>query len=144
LKFLWQLPLFPYRVGTELRKTVKEIQNELNLTAIEFQRVMNEGSDMAALTNLWMSDDYISNTPVIEQIINNITNLLTIGLINKMMLFLCLILYSEMKQIIQFRQKIVICSASGAETDKFIIGRLPLFGSRLFFVCNNPHQINKL
>ncbi len=57
------------RVGTELRKTVKEIQNELNLTTIEIQSVTNEGSDAAALTNLWKSDNYISNTPVIEQIV---------------------------------------------------------------------------
>ena len=57
------------RVGTELRKTLKEIQNELNLTTIEIQSVTNEGSDTAALTNLWMSDNYISNTAVIEQIV---------------------------------------------------------------------------
>ena len=78
------------------------------------------------------------------RLINNIINLLTIGLINMMMLYLFLVLYSEMKQIIQFRQKTAISSASGAETNKFIIGRLLSFSSRLFFVRNNPHQINKL
>jgi hypothetical protein len=48
-----------------------------------------------------------------------------------------------MKQIIQFRQKTAISSASDAETNKFIIGRLLSFSSRLFFVRNNPHQIKK-
>ena len=57
------------RVGTELRKIVIEIQNELHLTTLETQSVTNEGSDDAALINLWTSENYISNTPVIEQIV---------------------------------------------------------------------------
>ena len=57
------------RIGANTEQVVSEIENELNLSTLQLQEVINEGYDNADIVVKWNEDNYKNNDNLIETIV---------------------------------------------------------------------------